>query len=208
MIVEYQQADTSSKLFGYMMSEGPIAAATGAMVRGWHHKCYWIAKKREAKGNAVTGRVVAGSPTGYDISQLVLSKDDLAALGITPDQARQRSTVGLSAQLGLLRQTAESIGKGVGDPQVQEAFTAATHGGPYSHHHDHRLETYQLIAHLQYAHGLDDIRLQRDEHDMRDQHASLHAEMALMRISGDRLADGEPEPRTTDWRQQHTAVIE
>ncbi len=205
MIIEYEQGDGSTKLFGYMMSDGPVSQATGAMVRGWHHKCYWIAKKREAKGDAVTGRVVAGAPTGYDIDQLVLSKDDLTALGITHQQARERSTVHLSARVGRLRELAEQMGKGVGDPQVQEAFTAAEHGGPYRHHHFHRLDTYQLLAHLKFAHGLTDPKALAHPHDT---HAWHHALLAQADIGERRQADDEPEPRETDWREQHTAVLE
>jgi hypothetical protein len=208
MIVEYEQSDGSIRIFGYMMSDGPISAATGQMVRGRHHKCFWIAKKREAKGDAVTGRVVAGGPTGYDIAQLVLDRDDLAALGITPEQARERSTALLTARVNRLRAVAEGIGKGVGDPQVQEAFAADEHGGPYDHQHHHRLETYQLIAHLEYAHGLKDLKLLRTQSGIQDQHAEMHAQQSLSNIQKDRLADDEPEPRTRDWREQHTAVIE
>lgn len=205
MIVEYQQADGSSKLFGYMMSDGPISAATGAMVRGFHSKCYWIAKKREARGDAVTGRVLAG-PTGYDIDQVALSRDDIAALGITPEEAMRRGTGQLSARLARLREVAEQIGKGVGDPQVQEAFAAHERGGPYSHHHMHRLDTYQLLAHLKYAHGLDDP----DDFLARphDTHAWHHAQLAQSAAVADRDAHDEPDPRTTDWREQHTAVLE
>lgn len=208
MIVEYRQSDGTSKLFGYMMSDGPITAATGQMVKGFHGKCFWIAKKREAKGNAVTGRVVAGGPTGYDIDQLILTKDDLATLGITAAQARERSTVQLSARVARFREVAEQIGKGVGDPQVQEAFAASEQGGPYQHHHDHRLDTYQLLAHLEYAHGVKDMTLFGSAAGLQDEHAGLHAQQALNNIQKDRLDDNEPEPRTTDWREQHTAVLE
>lgn len=208
MIVEYRQPDGTNKVFGYMMSDGPITAATGQLMKGFHHKCYWVAKKREAKGNAVTGRVVAGAPTGYDIDQLVLTKDDLDALGITPEQARESSTLRLSLRVGLIRQTAELMGKGVGDPQVQEAVNAAEHGGPYQHHHEHRLDTYQLIAHLEYAHGVKDMTLLGSAAGLQSQHAELHAKAALKTIQNNRRDDDEPEPRTTDWREQHTAVLE
>jgi len=208
MIVEYRQTDGTSKLFGYMMSDGPLTAAAGQMVRGYHHKCYWIAKKREARGHEVTGRVVAGTPTGYNIDQMVLSKDDLDILGITPAQARERSTVQLSAQLSRLREIAERVGKGVGDPQVQEAFAADERGGPYAHQHHHRLDTYQLIAHLEYAHGLRDLKLLRNNSPIQDQHAEMHAKEALRAIQRDRAADDEQEPQTTDWREQFTASIE
>lgn len=208
MIVEYRQHDGSSRIFGYMMSDGPLDRATGQMVRGWHHKCYHVQRKREAKGDAVTGRVVAGSPTGYDIDQLVLTKDDLTALGITEGEARERSTIHLSAALHRLRELAGNLGKGVGDPTVQEAFQAHERGGPYTHQHHHRLEVYQLIAHLEYAHGITDIRLLRSYGALQDQHAELHARSALDAIRDDRAADQDTEPRTTDWRTQHTADIE
>lgn len=208
MIVEYLQGDGTSRLFGYMMSDGPLTSATGQMVRGWHHKCYWVAKKREAKGDAVTGRVVAGAPTGYDIGQLVLNRDDLVALGITAEQARERSTVVLTERVNRLRTIAAGIGKGVGDPQVQEAFAADEHGGPYEHQHHHRLDTYQLVAHLQYAHGSRDLKLLRTSSGLQDQHAQMHVRQSLSNIQKDRLADDEPEPAIRDWREQHTLTVE
>jgi len=205
MVVEYRQPDDSIKIFGYQMPDGPLSAATGRLVRGLHSKCFWVSKKREAKGDA--GRIVAGTPTGYDIDQLVLTKDDLVALGITEAEARKRSTVQLSAQVQRLRVMAEQLGKAVGDPTVQEAFAAQEHGGPYEHLHHHRLEVYQLIAHLEYAHGLRDVRLLRSVGALQDQHAELHAAMALAKIQSRRIADNEPEPRTTDWRDQYTAEL-
>lgn len=165
MIIEYRQADGALKLFGYMMSDGPIASATGAMVRGWHHKCYWIAKKREARGDAVTGRVVPGTPTAY-------TTDTFAA-----------DVVQMTAKVGRMRELAEAMGKGVGDAQVTEAFNAAERGGPYRHEHHYRLETYQLIAHLEYAHGLRDVRLLRTSSALQDHHISLH-QAELERIEG------------------------
>lgn len=201
MIVEYQQADGGTTLHGYMMPDGPISAATGAMLRGWHSKCYWVAKKREAKGDAVTGRVVAGGPTGYDINEYVLNRDDLQALGITPEQARERSTVVLSARVALLREVAERLGKSIGDPQVQEAFLAAEHGGPYPHTHEHRLENYQLIAHVQYAHHYDGNAWM--DGDIRLHHMEMHASERQARITAAR-----PEQDTSsDWREQFTAEL-
>ncbi len=205
MVVEYRQPDGSVKLFGYMMSDGPLNAAHGQMVRGWHSKCYHVARKREARGDLVTGRVVAGTPTGYDIHQLVLSREDLAALGITVEQARRRSTAQLSERLAVLRSLAARLGKGVGDAIVQEAFLAHEHGGgPYAHEHQHRLDTYQLMAHLRYAHGLPDEQL----HDaVQDQHALLHALIRQDAILADRVSDEESDPPERDWRIQHTSVI-
>jgi hypothetical protein len=207
MIVEYRQADGASRLFGYMMSDGPLTAASGQMVRGWHHKCFWIAKKREARGGTVTGRVVAGGPTGYDIDQIALSKDDLAVLGITAEEALQRGTGRLSARLARLRTLAEQLGKGVGDAQVQEAFAGAEHGGPYSHEHHHRLETYQLIAHLEYAHGLAGQKILRSKAELQDQHLELHAQAALAQLIQQRQEDGDLELPTRDWREQHTVDL-
>lgn len=209
MVVEYRQADDSSRLFGYMMSDGPLSVATGRLVKGFHNKCYWIARKRSARGDQVTGRVLSGTPTAYDIDQLVLTREDMTALGITAAQARERSTIQLTYRLKRLREVAEGIGRGVGDPTVQEAFWADEHGGqPYAHEHLHRLEMYQLIAHLEYAHGLADIRLLRPVGGLQDQHAELHARASQDAIRLARQADGEPDPRTTDWRTQYTADIE
>lgn len=181
-----------------------MSAASGLYItRDWivTHNCYWVAKKREARGNAVTGRVVAGGPTGYEIDQLALSKDDLTILGITAEEALRRGTGQLSARVGRLRELAELLGKGVGDPQVQEAFAAAERGGPYPHHHTHRLDTYQLIAHLRYAHG--EAGVGEWPHE---RHAELHAQAARHCIVADRVADDE-HLRTTDWRDQHTATL-
>lgn len=207
MIVEYQQADDTVRVHGFMMPDGPISTATGAMLRGWHSRCYWVAKKREARGHEVTGRVVTGSPTGYDIDALVMNRDDLTALGITPEQARERSTAGLSARVGRLREVAASIGRGVGDAQVSEAFAAQEHGGPYPHEHHHRLELYQLIAHLQYAHGVAAQSLLSATDGLHEHHMLIHARRRQEEIRAERTADAEPEPATRDWREQFTADL-
>ncbi len=208
MIVEYSQPDGSLRLFGYMMSDGPLSAATGQMVRGWHHKCYHVARKRESRGDVVTGRVLAGTPTGYDVTGLVLTKDDMQALGITPAEARDRSTAHLSASLERLRAVAEAMGRGVGDARVQEAFTASERGGPYRHQHTHRLDAYQLVAHLEYAHGLADARLLRPGGALQDQHAELHVREAQAAVRADRLADASEPAGERDWRSQYVADIE
>lgn len=208
MIVEYRQTEGISKLFGYLMSDGPLSAATGQMVRGWHHKCYWVQKKREARGGSVTGRVMAGGPTGYDIDQMALSKDDIATLGITAEQALERGTIQLSARLARLREVAQDMGKGVGDAQVQEAFGASEHGGPYGHQHHHRLDTYQLIAHLEYAHGLTDLKILRTQAGLQDQHAEMHAKAAQELLTRDRAGQDDRETATRDWREQYTVEIE
>lgn len=205
MVIEYRQSDGSIQIRGYQMPDGPLKGATGAMERGHHSKCWWAAKKREAKGDAVTGRILPGGPTGYDVDQLVLTREDLAALGLTLEQARERSTVQLSAKVDRLRQLAETIGKGVGDVQVQEAFAAQEHGGPYAHQHHHRLDLYQLMAHLEYAHGVRDLTLLQTPGALSAQHIALHAQA---RVALDRSNDGEPEPQTRDWRTQFSAEIE
>lgn len=208
MIVEYQQPDGTTKVFGYMMPDGPISKATGQMVKGFHHKCFWISKKREARGGSVTGRVMAGGPTGYDIDQIALGKDDLAALGITPEEALKRGTIQLSVRLARLREVAEAMGKGVGDAQVQEAFTALESGGPYRHQHHHRLETYQLIAHLEHAHGLRDLKILRTHAGLQDQHVELHAQAAQQLLVSERAGQEDAETPTRDWREQYTIEIE
>lgn len=184
MIIEYQQADGGLKLFGFEMPDGPITGATGAMVRAWHAKHFWMAKKREAKGDAVTGRVVPSGITGYT--------------GIdTEAQAH------LHEKIDRMRELADAMGKGVGDPQVTEAFNAQERGGPYPHVHHYRLDTYQLMAHLVYAHG----ELDRTA-DMRERHVSLHAQTAASDIRALRKLDGETEQTVRDWRPQFTAEIE
>lgn len=168
MVVEYQQPDGSTRIHGLGMPDGPLTTTTGRMVRGSHSKCWWIAKKREAKGDEVTGRVLRGTPTAYEIADMVLNRDEAAALGLTPEQARERSTVQLSRRLNGLRAIADRLSKGVGDPMVQEAYLAEERGGPYPHEHHHRLDTYQLLAHLEYAHGV------KPESEVHRLHLALH----------------------------------
>lgn len=52
MIVAYDQIDGTVKVFGYQMPDGPISAATGSLKHGWHHKCFHVARKREARMGA------------------------------------------------------------------------------------------------------------------------------------------------------------
>lgn len=192
MIIEYAQTDGSLKLFGFGMPDGVISAAKGAMVRGWHSKCFWVAKKREAKGDAVTGRVVPSGITGYTVDTAVFDE----------------SQVHLHARIGRLRLLAESMGKGVGDPQVTEAFNAQERGGVYPHTHRYRLETYQLIAHLEYAHGITDQNLFASNGGLAEKHIELHAQQALEVTRASREADEEADPASRDWRPQFTAEIE
>lgn len=208
MIIEYRQSDGSSRIFGFGMTDGTVAQATGRMVQGWHFKCYHVARKRAARGDAVTGRVLANTPTAYDIDQLVMSKDDLDALRLTEAEASERGTLYLSTKLNRLREIAAGIGKGVGDPTVQEAFAADEHGGPYAHQHTHRLEMYQLIAHLEYAHGITDAKLLHSHGGLIDFHGELHARRIGRDIRARRDADGEREPETRDWRIQYTAELD
>jgi hypothetical protein len=53
MVVEYIQDDGSTKIFGYMMSDGPLASAVGRLHRAFHHKCHWMRVKRETYGHSV-----------------------------------------------------------------------------------------------------------------------------------------------------------
>lgn len=203
-IVEYLQADGSTKIFGYMMTDGPLTVATGQILRAYHHKHYHMARKREGRGDAVTGRVLNGVPTAYDIGSLALSREEFEALGLTEDQAREQGTAYLSARLEKLRDLARSIGKGVGDGTVLEAFWAEENGGPYSHTHHLPLEVYQLHAHLQFAHGgeahgpMQGVR--RHIHTL---HNELHAKQALTAITAARDTDpGYTTPAEHDWREQ------
>lgn len=188
MVVEYQQPDGSVKVFGYMMPDGPLDKATGAMIRGRHSRCFWAAKKREAKGDLVAGRVVPSGITGYN----------------TIDDEAQAQ---LHDKIEKIRTLAESMGKGVGDPQVTEAFNAQERGGPYPHVHHFRLDTYQLMAHMIYAHGFDENGVLRADR-LADKHVKVHARTALDDIRALRQADGEAEQTTRDWRPQFTAELE
>jgi hypothetical protein len=201
-IVEYLQADGSTKIFGYMMPDGPLSAATGQILRAWHHKEFHVQRKREARGDAVTGRVLNGVPTAYDIGSLALSREEFEALGLTEDQAREQGTAYLSARLDKLRDLARSIGKGVGDSTVLEAFWAEEHSGPYSHTHHLPLEIYQLRAHLQYAHGASPYS-EAGRVEIYALHNELHTRQALTAITAARDTDpGHTTPAEHDWREQ------
>ncbi len=182
MIVEYLQADGSVKVYGYMMPDGPLSQARGRIFRGYHHKCFWIRRKREARGDAVTGRVVGWLPSGYEIDEVVDS-----------------GTGRVSAQLDRLRDIARRVGKGVGDPTVTEAYRAEERGGPYRHAHEYPLDTYQLGAHLTYAHGIDVTGTD----GWHARHDELHALARLADTQAARASDpGHTDQTETDWRPQ------
>jgi hypothetical protein len=191
MIVEYTQPDNSVKTFGYQMPDGPLTVATGTLLRGWHHKCWHVVRKRELRGDAVTGRVVAGIPTGY-----------------TAEAADSRA---LSDQLAELRAIAAEVGKAIGDPTVAEAYAARRHGrSPYPHRHQFRLDSYHLLAHLRYAHDVP-FDVPDPEHiagSMRAIHDGLHVAMVNGEARAARDADpGQVEPVDADWRDHTTADI-
>ncbi len=200
MIVEYTQADGSVKTYGYLMPDGPLTAATGRISRGWHCKCYHLVRKRSARGNAVTGRTLGGAvPTAYEVSDLVRNRDQLDPT----IQDQHRGTVGVTERLDAARAFARTLGRGVGDPVVREAFLAHEHGGPYPHTHDMALDPAQLKAHLIYAHGRAVGGQGLAEHNN-----ELHAAAAL----ADTLAAREADPGHTgiplkDWRTQTTVDI-
>jgi hypothetical protein len=50
MICAYLQDDETTKLFGHQMPDGPIAAATGRLLHGWHNHCFHAQRKRQARG--------------------------------------------------------------------------------------------------------------------------------------------------------------
>jgi len=185
MIVAYTQPDGSTKLFGHLMPDGPLSAATGQLLRGWHHKCYHIVRKREARGDALTGRVLTGgaSPTGYDISDVLAGED---------------STRFLADRVHAMREIAQRVGKPIGDPAVTEAYRAELHGGPYPHLHDLPMETYQLLHHLHHAHGVDWVDV-----GATGVHAELHACAGLRLAQDAREAEsGYTLTEETDWREQ------
>lgn len=183
MVVEYVQDDGSSLFYGFMMPAGPLTAATGRLLHGYHFKCFHVVRKREARGNAVTGRVLQEVPTGYEIA-------GLASTSVITDRVEQ------------LQAVARRIGKGVGDPTVLEAFWAEENGGAYPHTHHIPLEMYQLRAHLLYAHGVEPDGLRK----LHDLHNTLHVAAAHAEA---RCADpGHVEPITSDWRDQHVASVE
>ncbi len=192
MIVEYEQADGSVLIFGYMMPDGPLTAATGRILRGYHGKCFWVVRKREARGDAVTGRVLVGAPTAYEIAALTDGDGNTAFI---------------SERLQKLRALARSIGKGVGDPTVLEAFWAQENGGPYEHTHHLPLEAYQLRAHLFYAHGQTGGQHVNISQGL--QHDGLHAMAARAQVDAVRGQDPDfaPVPER-DWRSQVVEDVE
>lgn len=207
MIVEYSQPDGSTRIFGYQMADGPLSAATGQILRGWHHKCYHVVRKREARGDAVTGRTVGGGWSGYDIGAVVITRDEAAALGIDPEHPCA-STRFLSTRLDTLRAISREVGKPVGDPYVTEAFRAAEAGGPYPHAHQFRLEPYHLQAHMKHAHGVSDTPTGYGGTWL-GFHTELHARAANGQVRADRRDDpGHAEPAERDWRVQTTADLD
>jgi len=190
MSVEYRQPDGTTKIFGHMMEDGPLSAATGQILRAWHSKCYHIERKRESRGDPVSGRVLSGVPTGYSIGTVV----------------DEQGTGYLTEQLSELRAIAQQVGKAVGDPEVIEAFWAHQKGGPYQHEHHLQLSTYQLVAHLVHAHGQPaSVQLG----SVREHHDKLHARDALAGIVTRREHDsGVEAPSERDWREHVIADIE
>lgn len=175
MICTYTQDDGTELTFGFQMPAGPVARATGRLKNGWHNKCWHAARKREARGGRVLG---AGVDT--------------------------EDTYQVSGRLAELEQIATEVGKPVGDPTVSEAYRARQHGGPYSHAHTMPLDTYQLMAHLRYAHGIDpettDILVEI--------HVEAHARQAAAIHLRARADDPDPPPAETDWRESVAIHVE
>lgn len=191
MICEYVQPDGQTKTFGYMMADGPLTKATGRLLRGWHHKHYHQLRKRSAKGDIVTGRVLPGVPSAYEIAT---GHGDLAVFrqGIADMQA-----------------VARQIGKPVGDSHVFEAYQAKLRGTPYEHAHAMPLDSYQLIAHLAYAHDTHlTAHRNKDGRTFTEIHFALHASATARAIAQQRTQDpGHIEPADTDWREQRVAEL-
>lgn len=200
LIVAYADEHGNETFYGYGMPAGPITNANGRPLHGYHHKCFHILRKREARGDPVSGRVLAGAPSGYDMAELVLTREEAAALNLSVQDVAERTTY-LTDRLQALRELARSIGKGVGDPTVLEAFWAHENHGPYSHAHRIRQEMYQLRAHLSYAHGLD---LSSNPGGLHELHDAVHHNAE---ITANRLADHDEAPAERDWHDQHQADI-
>jgi hypothetical protein len=189
MIVSYQQEDGSTSIFGYLMADGPISSATGRLLQAWHHKCYHIVRKRVARGGQVTGRAAAGViPDAYD----PMAQQDTTTPG--SDRAVRR--------MQDLRDFATQRGMGFGDTALSEAYQAHLNGGPYEHVHVLPVNIHQLLAHLHYAHGI-----QEPGSGMQFTHSALHAGAAKDRLNASK-EDLEPTPEhPIDWRTQTTVEI-
>lgn len=203
MICGYLQDDGACVYYGHGMHAGALSKATGRLAEAWHHKCYHVVRKREARGDAITGRVMGDSwlPSSYQVGAFTLTSAEVEALDL--DLQRQRH-YDLARRVERLHQCARNVGKPVGDPEVTEAFRASEHAGPYRHQHRMPLETYQLLAHLRYAHGYGE-----DVHrDAALVHAGLHAGQALAEIQERRQVDPDYTPaEDRDWRDQHSVDI-
>lgn len=201
MIVEYQQADGSVKVFGFGQPEGPVNKATGRLLRAHHFKCYAVSIKREGRGgDAVTGRNMGHIPTAYEIGFMTANIDDLKAMGMTEEEARAKSTDSLEKQWSEGRALARELGLGADSWDVKEAFRAKERGdlkkredgtyigAEYEHKHIAPVEGFQLRPHLLYAHGLEfDSSISRAE--LRHEHDGRHAMMALAKIQASREED-------------------
>ncbi len=201
MIVGYRVGDGDEVFYGFGMQAGPVTVAQGRLTHGFHHKCFHILRKREARGDPLTGRILAGAPSGYDMADLVLTREEAAALGLSDAEVHDRTGY-LTARLQDLRELARSIGKGVGDPTVLEAWWARERGSPYPHRHRMRQEMYQLRAHVVYAHGIDLAAVVGGLHLYHD------ATHRSAEIAANRRADpDERAPVDRDWREQNQADI-
>lgn len=176
MICTYTQ-DGIDTVFGFQMPAGPIAKAAGRLKNGWHNKCWHAARKREARGGQVLGYAA------------------------DPDDSHQ-----ISDRLAAMQQIAARVGKPVGDPTVSEAYRAQQHGGPYPHAHTMPLDTYQLRAHLAYAHGIDPDTVTGST--VRDAHVIAHARQAATFHLRERAGDPDPPPPETDWRDPVAIQLE
>lgn len=67
--VEYrEQPDGSVRVFGYQMPDGPLADATGRLVRVIHSKHYWAEAKAERRGGPHAGGVIRAYEEDLDRS--------------------------------------------------------------------------------------------------------------------------------------------
>jgi hypothetical protein len=199
----YSKPDGGEVALGFDRPDGKPpwlgGEAPGPLKRCYHYKCFMIVWKAENRGGlSMSGAGVGHTPTAYEITALSANQDELALLGLTPEQAAAMSTEDLT------RRVMDNRGDGGASSEAfwrsREKRRAEEKGGPYAHTHSVDLVDYQLKTHLPYAHGISPMA----SADSRNrQHAEAHARLALEATQAARAADpGYNEPVDSDWRDQ------
>jgi hypothetical protein len=211
--VEYEK-DGEVTAYGFGQKAGSLDAPDkGKMVRVFHFKHYQIALKREGRGgDAVTGRGMGAIPTAYDVHLMTANADDLKALGVTEEEARQHSTAFLTEQVQKMKNLAADIGSGADSWDVKELYRAIEKGVAsksvgvwisegYDHKHTKPIENFRLHSHLNYAHGVT-MDPSTPSRELAELHGQLHAKMSQRATVADREQDpGEDVPNRTvrEW---------